>query len=69
MEGGNMPISQAFTPPPALVPTPTGGVPQDMPDSALGGGMFGKTYQTLLGYHQVSFRGLAGRSANSLVEG
>jgi 2-oxoglutarate dehydrogenase E1 component len=31
MEDGNMPIAQAFTPPPTIVPTPTGGVPQDMP--------------------------------------
>ncbi|PGH11659.1 oxoglutarate dehydrogenase (succinyl-transferring), E1 component [Polytolypa hystricis UAMH7299] len=35
MEDGNMPISQAFQPPPTLVPTPTGGVPQHMPDAAL----------------------------------
>lgn len=27
MESGDMPMSQAFTPPPTLVPTPTGGVP------------------------------------------
>ncbi|KAK2804146.1 2-oxoglutarate dehydrogenase E1 component [Emmonsiellopsis sp. PD_5] len=33
MEDGNMPISQAFQPPPTLVPTPTGGVPQHMPDA------------------------------------
>ncbi|EGC43140.1 2-oxoglutarate dehydrogenase [Histoplasma capsulatum var. duboisii H88] len=31
MEDGNMPISQAFQPPPTLVPIPTGGVPQHMP--------------------------------------
>src|SRR5436190_8911433 len=31
IEDGNMPISQAFQPPPTLVPTPTGGVPQHMP--------------------------------------
>ena len=30
MEEGKMPISQAFQPPPNLVPSPTGGVPQDM---------------------------------------
>ncbi|GLI75251.1 2-oxoglutarate dehydrogenase E1 component [Penicillium ochrochloron] len=38
MEDGNMPISQAFTPPPTLVPTPTGGVPQDMPGHGLSAG-------------------------------
>ncbi|KAJ5217245.1 hypothetical protein N7468_010253 [Penicillium chermesinum] len=38
MEDGNMPISRAFTPPPTLVPTPTGGVPQDMPGAGLSGG-------------------------------
>ncbi|KAJ5138589.1 Dehydrogenase E1 component [Penicillium bovifimosum] len=38
MEDGNMPISQAFTPPPTLVPTPTGGVPQDMPGQGLTAG-------------------------------
>ncbi|CAI7572913.1 hypothetical protein PCG10_008021 [Penicillium crustosum] len=38
MEEGKMPISQAFTPPPTLVPTPTGGVPQDMPGQGLAGG-------------------------------
>ncbi|KAJ5168224.1 2-oxoglutarate dehydrogenase [Penicillium canariense] len=38
MEEGNMPISQAFTPPPTLVPTPTGGVPQDMPGTGLSTG-------------------------------
>ncbi|KAF7716889.1 2-oxoglutarate dehydrogenase, E1 component family protein [Penicillium ucsense] len=38
MEEGHMPISQAFTPPPTLVPTPTGGVPQDMPGTGLGAG-------------------------------
>ncbi|KAJ5899030.1 2-oxoglutarate dehydrogenase [Penicillium taxi] len=37
MEDGNMPIAQAFTPPPTLVPTPTGGVPQDMPGVGLAG--------------------------------
>ncbi|KAJ6004403.1 hypothetical protein N7499_000468 [Penicillium canescens] len=39
MEEGNMPISQAFTPPPTLVPTPTGGVPQDMPGEGLSAGV------------------------------
>ncbi|CAG7935840.1 unnamed protein product [Penicillium nalgiovense] len=38
MEEGKMPISQAFTPPPTLVPTPTGGVPQDMPGQGLAAG-------------------------------
>lgn len=38
MEDGNMPISQAFTPPPTLVPTPTGGVPQDMPGTGMSAG-------------------------------
>ncbi|KAJ5983416.1 Dehydrogenase E1 component [Penicillium waksmanii] len=38
MEDGNMPISQAFTPPPTLVPTPTGGVPQDMPGAGMAAG-------------------------------
>ncbi|KLJ09246.1 oxoglutarate dehydrogenase (succinyl-transferring), E1 component [Blastomyces silverae] len=36
MEDGNMPISQAFQPPPTLVPIPTGGVPQHMPDAGTG---------------------------------
>lgn len=31
MEDGDMPISQAFQPPPTLVPTPTGGVPTFSP--------------------------------------
>jgi 2-oxoglutarate dehydrogenase E1 component len=31
MEDGNMPISQAFQPPPTIVPAATGGVPQHMP--------------------------------------
>ncbi|KAF9888024.1 2-oxoglutarate dehydrogenase E1 component [Aspergillus nanangensis] len=35
MEDGNMPVSQAFQPPPTLVPTPTGGVPQTMPGAGL----------------------------------
>lgn len=30
MENGDMPISQAFQPPPTIVPTPVGGVPQHM---------------------------------------
>ncbi|CAI7568817.1 unnamed protein product [Penicillium glandicola] len=38
MEEGKMPISQAFTPPPTLVPTPTGGVPQDMPGQGIASG-------------------------------
>jgi len=33
-----MPMAQAFTPPPTLVPTPAGGVPQDMPGTGLGAG-------------------------------
>ncbi|PTU18295.1 hypothetical protein P175DRAFT_0504216 [Aspergillus ochraceoroseus IBT 24754] len=36
MEEGKMPISQAFQAPPTLVPTPTGGVPQEMPGAGLG---------------------------------
>ncbi|PLB55091.1 putative alpha-ketoglutarate dehydrogenase complex subunit Kgd1 [Aspergillus steynii IBT 23096] len=35
MEDGNMPVTQAFQPPPTLVPTPTGGVPQEMPGAGL----------------------------------
>ncbi|PQE29737.1 oxoglutarate dehydrogenase protein [Rutstroemia sp. NJR-2017a WRK4] len=35
MENGDMPMAQAFTPPPTLVPTPTGGVPSFLP--GLGG--------------------------------
>jgi 2-oxoglutarate dehydrogenase E1 component len=31
MESGDMPMSQAFQPPPTIVPTPTGGVPSVMP--------------------------------------
>jgi 2-oxoglutarate dehydrogenase E1 component len=31
MESGEMPVSQAFQPPPTIVPTPTGGVPSVMP--------------------------------------
>ncbi|KAI9761481.1 MAG: RNA polymerase II transcription factor B subunit 1 [Chaenotheca gracillima] len=38
MEDGDMPISQAFTPPPTIVPTPTGGVPSFMPGMAAGQG-------------------------------
>ncbi|KMU76450.1 2-oxoglutarate dehydrogenase E1 component [Coccidioides immitis RMSCC 3703] len=38
IEEGNMPISQAFQPPPTLVPTPTGGVPQHMPTSRTAAG-------------------------------
>ncbi|KAL5346372.1 2-oxoglutarate dehydrogenase E1 component [Pseudogymnoascus australis] len=38
MESGDMPMSQAFTPPPTLVPTPAGGVPSFMPGSATGPG-------------------------------
>ncbi|KAF4986409.1 hypothetical protein F66182_16828, partial [Fusarium sp. NRRL 66182] len=30
MENGDLPISQAFQPPPTIVPTPVGGVPQHM---------------------------------------
>lgn len=30
-----MPVSQAFQPPPTIVPTPTGGVPQTMPGAGL----------------------------------
>ncbi|KAL2839975.1 thiamine diphosphate-binding protein [Aspergillus pseudoustus] len=36
MEDGKMPISQAFQPPPTLVPTPTGGVHQEMPGAGIG---------------------------------
>ncbi|KAK4696629.1 hypothetical protein P7C71_g1321, partial [Lecanoromycetidae sp. Uapishka_2] len=35
MEDGNMPMSQAFQPPPTIVPTPAGGVPQTMPDAGV----------------------------------
>ena len=38
MEEGGMPISQAFQPPPTIVPTPTGGVPQSMPGAGLATG-------------------------------
>lgn len=33
-----MPVSQAFQPPPTLVPTPTGGVPQAMPGAGISSG-------------------------------
>jgi 2-oxoglutarate dehydrogenase E1 component len=36
MEDGDMPISQAFQPPPTIVPTPAGGVPSFLPQSAPG---------------------------------
>ncbi|SLM35952.1 2-oxoglutarate dehydrogenase e1 component [Lasallia pustulata] len=35
MEDGGMPISQAFQPPPTLVPNPSGSVPQVMPGAGL----------------------------------
>jgi 2-oxoglutarate dehydrogenase E1 component len=38
MESGDMPMSQAFTPPPTLVPTPTGGVPSFMPGLGMAAG-------------------------------
>ena len=38
MEDGNMPTSQAFQPPPTIVPGPTGGVPQAMPGAGLSTG-------------------------------
>ncbi|MCJ1426863.1 2-oxoglutarate dehydrogenase E1 component [Sticta canariensis] len=38
MEDGNMPISQAFQPPPTLVPAATGGVPQAMPGTGFSTG-------------------------------
>ncbi|KAH0558798.1 2-oxoglutarate dehydrogenase E1 component [Trichoglossum hirsutum] len=37
MEEGDMPISQAFQPPPTIVPTPTGGVPSFLPGAAAAG--------------------------------
>lgn len=37
MESGTMPASQAFQPPPTIVPTPTGGVPSFVPGGNLGG--------------------------------
>ena len=37
MEDGDMPISQAFQPPPTIVPTPVGGVPQVMPGLGMKG--------------------------------
>lgn len=36
IETGSMPISQAFTPPPTIVPTPTGGVPSFLPGTGVG---------------------------------
>ncbi|RWQ94510.1 thiamine diphosphate-binding protein [Paecilomyces variotii] len=36
MESGKMPISQAFQPPPTLIPPPAGGVPSVMPGAGLG---------------------------------
>src|SRR5271155_3660913 len=38
MESGDMPMSQAFTPPPTLVPTPTGGVASFLPGLGMAGG-------------------------------
>ncbi|KAI1004318.1 2-oxoglutarate dehydrogenase [Podosphaera aphanis] len=38
IESGDMPISQAFTPPPTLVPTPTGGVPSFLPGLGVSNG-------------------------------
>ncbi|MCJ1311626.1 2-oxoglutarate dehydrogenase E1 component [Agyrium rufum] len=38
VESGDMPISQAFQPPPTIVPTPAGGVPQVMPSAGTSGG-------------------------------
>lgn len=38
MEDGNMPVSQAFQPPPTIVPTPTGGVHQHMPQAQTAAG-------------------------------
>jgi len=38
METGDMPMSQAFTPPPTLIPTPAGGVPSFMPGMGMAGG-------------------------------
>lgn len=38
MEEGTMPISQAFQPPPTIVPTPEGGVPSTMPGSGVAPG-------------------------------
>jgi 2-oxoglutarate dehydrogenase E1 component len=37
MEDGDMPISQAFQPPPTLLPAPIGGVPSYMPGTAAAG--------------------------------
>jgi 2-oxoglutarate dehydrogenase E1 component len=38
MESGEMPMSQAFTPPPTLVPTPAGGVPSFVPGLGMAAG-------------------------------
>lgn len=38
MESGDMPMSQAFTPPPTLVPTPTGGVASFSPGLGMSAG-------------------------------
>jgi 2-oxoglutarate dehydrogenase E1 component len=38
MESGDMPMSQAFTPPPTLVPSPTGGVASFMPGLGMSAG-------------------------------
>jgi 2-oxoglutarate dehydrogenase E1 component len=38
MESGNMPMDQAFTPPPSLVPSPTGGVLSTMPGLGMAAG-------------------------------
>jgi 2-oxoglutarate dehydrogenase E1 component len=38
MESGDMPMSQAFTPPPTIVPSPTGGVAGFMPGMGMAAG-------------------------------
>ncbi|KAI9871235.1 MAG: 2-oxoglutarate dehydrogenase E1 component [Pleopsidium flavum] len=38
MEEGGMPMSQAFQPPPTIVPTPTGGAPQFIPGAGIASG-------------------------------
>ncbi|KAL8865015.1 MAG: hypothetical protein Q9174_007119, partial [Haloplaca sp. 1 TL-2023] len=38
MEDGNMPMSQAFQPPPTIIPTPEGGVPQTLPGAGVSTG-------------------------------
>jgi len=38
MEEGSMPMSQAFQPPPTIVPTPTGGAPQFIPGAGIASG-------------------------------